>query len=54
MERFGYTLKQAKRESTELMRLIEAESWGDLKDREEELAEQKAKMEAMEQQVNRM
>jgi hypothetical protein len=42
MERFGYTLKQAKKESSEILLLMEAESYGFKRDEKEEMEEQKA------------
>ncbi len=45
MERFGYTLKQARKESSELLQLLAYESWGNKKDEEEQMNEQQRKIE---------
>jgi hypothetical protein len=39
MERFGYTLKTAKRQPAELLQLLEYESWGYKMDQAEQLEE---------------
>lgn len=45
MERFGYSLKKARKESAELLQLITYESWGYKKDEQEETAKAQAKYE---------
>lgn len=47
MERFNYpSLAAARAESTEILYLLECESWGFKKDEEEKLAMEQAKMDA--------
>lgn len=45
MERFGYTLQQAKDESTELLYLLECASYGKQQDELEKLERQEAEWE---------
>lgn len=52
MERFSYpNIAAVERESTRLMQMMEAESYGVIRDREEELEEQRRELENQQAQL---